>query len=128
MYDFIEFVAIGLLVYAGARVAMHVVFLLAEAYRLTVNKMELEQEENIKRITNQIKNATIPVDIQLVDTQLMAYNRETSAFLGQAPTMFELFKRLEELHPNKYISVQQEDLNKLDIDIDRVIQQTINKQ
>jgi hypothetical protein len=128
MYNFIEFVFFGLLIYASARVAMYVVFLLAEAYRLTVNKMELEQEENIKRITNQIKNTIIPVDIQLVDTQLMAYHKETSAFLGQAPTMFELFKRLEELHPAKYISVQQEDLNKLDIDIDRVIQQTINEQ
>lgn len=126
MSEMIETVAWGIIIYMSIRFTIRLLFIFAEAYRQTVNQMERNGEPIFEEDDkDNEEQAVVPVLIETHGEQLYAYHRETEMFLAQGKTMMEVVKRIEEMHPFKFISLKPDDVDKLNEDITKVIHQTL---
>jgi hypothetical protein len=124
MPEIVETLVWFIIAYIGARVAMRLLFIFAEAYRQTVNKME-QNGEIPSEESNYKEQAVVPIVIELHGEQLFAYHEETKMFLAQGNNMIDVVRRIEEMHPFKFISLNPDDVDKLNKDITEVIHQTL---
>ena len=113
-----------IIAYVGVRFAIRLLFIFAEAYRQTVNEMERNGEMSSQE-SNYEEQAVVPVVIELHGEQLFAYHKETKMFLAQGNNMIDVVRRIEEMHPFKFISLNPDDVDKLNKDITEVIHQTL---
>jgi len=124
MPEMIETLVWFIIAYVGVRFAIRLLFIFAEAYRQTVNEMERNGEMSSQE-SNYEEQAVVPVVIELHGEQLFAYHKETKMFLAQGNNMIDVVRRIEEMHPFKFISLNPDDVDKLNKDITEVIHQTL---
>ena len=113
-----------IIAYVGVRFAIRLLFIFAEAYRQTVNEMERSGELSTEE-SDYEEQAVVPVVIELHGEQLYAYHKETQMFLAQGNNMIDVVRRIEEMHPFKFISLNPDDADKLKKDITAVVHKTL---